>query len=552
MKKLFSTILMVVAICFNCLSKTHHSYKLHTNSVEVYVNESQVENSVVVQLHRGLNEILLTNAATDLKTEEIAVFTERTVQLVGLMYEVNLLEKDYFPKSIQSLIDSDNTCYWKGRAMVAKVHAIDSTIEFYKSYIRDLGNQTGFKPKSVNSRLKLATEAIKNLTRQKRISVAKVESIFDIENKLKRRIDDMKLDEIQKPGQILIKLYAQKAIQTTLNVNYKTKLGFWQSNYRIYFGKNDSTATLQFNAEMIQNTGVTWENAELQLIKHNTELDSVIHDIEPNCLRVEKDEVLTQNNADSLSEIKGLSSMVIDFLFNKKAVANGVPWYTKTSFQWEQDADYFTPVSKFALSNTYRLGKSYSIENDNEKHLLHLASTSIPVKLERIIRPSESANAYILARISNINHYGITGGDINAVYDGKECGKTEINNYYRPDYLKFELGRDKDVFVKTENHHVYSNVTASDSFKIRHDSFDITIKNNNKKAIDLTVEDQIPVSNDQDFKVDEIETGGAILDDKKGFLQWEIALKPDETKVLHFSYNIKYPKGKEPEIKVGE
>ena len=75
-------------------------------------------------------------------------------------------------------------------------------------------------------------------------------------------------------------------------------------------------------------------------------------------------------------------------------------------------------------------------------------------------------------------------------------------------------------------------------------SFEIETKNNKQSAIQLTLLDRIPKSQNRKIKLDAIETGTSDYDDEKGLLKWVFNLKPGaSTKVKH-SFSIKYPKGK--------
>ena len=56
--------------------------------------------------------------------------------------------------------------------------------------------------------------------------------------------------------------------------------------------------------------------------------------------------------------------------------------------------------------------------------------------------------------------------------------------------------------------------------------------------------DRIPISQNKDIKVDDIETYSANFDDKKGLLTWNMKLAPQASKNESFSFKVKYPKYK--------
>ena len=74
--------------------------------------------------------------------------------------------------------------------------------------------------------------------------------------------------------------------------------------------------------------------------------------------------------------------------------------------------------------------------------------------------------------------------------------------------------------------------------------YDLEVKNNKAFAIDLKLMDRIPVSQQKEIKVDDIETHKANYDPKKGILTWKINLAPQGSITQSFSFQVKYPKYK--------
>jgi hypothetical protein len=56
------------------------------------------------------------------------------------------------------------------------------------------------------------------------------------------------------------------------------------------------------------------------------------------------------------------------------------------------------------------------------------------------------------------------------------------------------------------------------------------------------LEDRIPISENKEIKVENIETGTAQYNDKTGILRWKIQLQPNATDKKEFTYTVKYPK----------
>ena len=63
-----------------------------------------------------------------------------------------------------------------------------------------------------------------------------------------------------------------------------------------------------------------------------------------------------------------------------------------------------------------------------------------------------------------------------------------------------------------------------------------------KPAIDVEIKDQIPLSKDNDVKVELLQSDNAEFDKEKAYLTWNVKISPSETKKIRVSYKVRYPK----------
>jgi len=65
-----------------------------------------------------------------------------------------------------------------------------------------------------------------------------------------------------------------------------------------------------------------------------------------------------------------------------------------------------------------------------------------------------------------------------------------------------------------------------------------------ERAVQLVVHDQIPVSQNQDIKVELVGPGQPTkkdIDDKRGVIAFESKLEPEEERVIEFGYRVTWP-----------
>ncbi|MBU7569449.1 MAG: DUF4139 domain-containing protein, partial [Flavobacterium sp.] len=75
-------------------------------------------------------------------------------------------------------------------------------------------------------------------------------------------------------------------------------------------------------------------------------------------------------------------------------------------------------------------------------------------------------------------------------------------------------------------------------------TFETTVRNNKKEAIQLTLKDQYPLSSDKEIEIELKQSDNAKVNAETGILTWDLNLKPNETRKIRISYTVKYPKNK--------
>ena len=80
-------------------------------------------------------------------------------------------------------------------------------------------------------------------------------------------------------------------------------------------------------------------------------------------------------------------------------------------------------------------------------------------------------------------------------------------------------------------------------------TYEITVKNNRTTGVNLSLYDQIPISQNSDIAVTVNEVSGAVYDELTGKLYWPTNLAAGQSKTVRLSFTIKYPKDKQIQVK---
>ena len=164
---------------------------------------------------------------------------------------------------------------------------------------------------------------------------------------------------------------------------------------------------------------------------------------------------------------------------------------------------------------------------------------------KHIAIPKLDKDAFILAQITGWESLDLIDGPMNVYYGESYIGLSDLSTRTLDDTLDLSLGRDKKVLVTRVKLKDFTKKQILGSTKTVTYSFKISVKNNRNQAIEIDLEDQIPVSTIKEIEVKTEELSNGNLYDNTGKVKWKMNLQPGETKSVTLSFSIKYPKSKQ-------
>ena len=159
-----------------------------------------------------------------------------------------------------------------------------------------------------------------------------------------------------------------------------------------------------------------------------------------------------------------------------------------------------------------------------------------------MIVPKQSKDAFLIAKVKDFNQYNLIPGTANIIFENMYVGETNINPNQITDELDITLGNDKKISVVKQTVDDKSSSKTFSSYQEKVFTYDIIVRNNKKDAIDVEIKDQIPLSKDNDVKVELLQSDNAEFDKEKAYLTWNVKISPSETKKIRVSYKVRYPK----------
>jgi hypothetical protein len=184
----------------------------------------------------------------------------------------------------------------------------------------------------------------------------------------------------------------------------------------------------------------------------------------------------------------------------------------------------------------------YTIPSDGKNYSVDIQKLMIPATYEYSVTPKLETDVFLKAMVIGWDEYNLLKGDANLYFEGTYIGKTFLNVNSVEDTLNISLGRDENIVVTREKVKEFSSKQFLGAYKKEQRGWEINVRNKKKQSIHILVTDQFPVSGNSEIEVQQIDSGGAKLDNETGILTWNLDLEPGASKKLAFKYSVRYPK----------
>ncbi len=222
----------------------------------------------------------------------------------------------------------------------------------------------------------------------------------------------------------------------------------------------------------------------------------------------------------------------------------GYASYDKKEALDESSISNYTTINENQLNISFDIDIPYDILSNGKAHSVALKDLKLPATYKYYVVPKVEKEAFLLAEISEYSKFNLLPGEANIIFEGMYVGKTKINPNQTSDTMNLSMGRDKKIAIKREKIADKSGTKFLSGYKEQKFTYDITVKNNKKEAIEMLLKDQYPISTDKEITIELLDNGKAKVNPETGILTWDIKLGAGETKKYRISYKIKYPKDK--------
>lgn len=516
-------------------------------SARVYNNAAELKHKTTAQIPSGTSEIVITNVANYLNESTVQIGVPKNVTVMSVQFTNAYVEE--YDNNLDSPL----------------VKPVKEEIEKKQNELKVLQNQLNSERKSVE-----LLDKNQSMSNAQNFSVAELTKLLDFYkskrtelsnsiNKLEKQEqvlnEELKVlrgklsfnetsTEKTSQGKLIINVMSTQAGTIPLEVSYLTNQATWQPSYEMRIEKINAPIQMLYKAEVRQSTGVDWKNTKLSLTSGPANQSTFAPELSPWFIDYYQPVVYQeQRYEEKISRNASVKMVRSQSAEGAAAMQNAAPMMDISDAP--STINDFTQVNTSQLNITFDIDIPYTVLSNNKQHSVTLKDTQIQATYSYVTLPKVDTNAYLVAKIKNYGDYNLLPGAANIVFDGMYVGKTYINAKANDDELRLSLGKDPNISVTRTVISEKSGTKTLSSRKVQDNTFEIAVRNNKKENVNISVEDQMPISNNTDIEVTLNDKGGANVDAEKGKLTWELQLKPNETKKIRFGYQIKSAKDKD-------
>jgi uncharacterized protein (TIGR02231 family) len=322
-----------------------------------------------------------------------------------------------------------------------------------------------------------------------------------------------------------------------ISFSYLVSQAGWVPLYDIRSDSQTGKISLTYKAQVFQNSGIDWDNIKLNISTNNPYANKTKPELNPWYI-----DYYAYKQKQELEEISIRGSRAIP-----QAAFNQGYFLDEAKQKNLEDkaalgADQFTTVVHQLIAAEFKIDLPYSIKSNNEKNLVLIKNSDLNTTFKYYSVPKVDPGVYLVAQMTKLDELQLVPASANIFFDGSYIGETYLDPTSMDDTLNLSLGKDPNIVVKRTLLKQKSKDKVVQDKRERTFSYQIEVQNNKSSAVQLIIQDQVPMTTNNDITIELLEKDFARELPGNGILEWEYKLKPGENKKLEFSYKVKHPK----------
>ncbi|MEG4015644.1 MULTISPECIES: mucoidy inhibitor MuiA family protein [unclassified Microcoleus] len=523
--------------------------------VTVYTDRALVTRRGTVSLAGNERELAIASVPATLDTESVRATGAGTVavRLLGVRTETVFSSEPVGDRTAE-LTQQIQELQTQRRGINDKITArkiqlkfveglSEKSVGFFSSSIakQQVGlNETGELLNFLGTNYLKYVSAIAQHERQQRELDKQIEA-------LQQQLRQVHTPHSQQSFNIIVAIEPSGSGNFELEVSYVVMRARWTPLYDLRVNTTNNQINLNYLAEVNQNTGEDWTGVALTLSTAKPGMGMLPPKLE--CWYVD----ILRSKSPPAAEFYRAGMTRSMASYDSKVGANEVPLAMMTEPSVSAapepiEAQTATAqISKEGGTVSFQVGRNTKIPSDGTPHKVTIFSENYPFQPEYIAVPRLVSFAYLQAVVVNpLTGATLLPGKANIFRDNTFVGSMQLENVSPGQEYKLNLGIDEGL--KIERELVERQVDKKLIGQQRRTSYAyrLNVTNLRQVQLHLTLQEQLPVSRNEQIKVRSTLTNPKIVAGEMGLLEWIMSLPPQAKQELYYQFVVEHP----PELTV--
>lgn len=327
-----------------------------------------------------------------------------------------------------------------------------------------------------------------------------------------------------------------------LTITYAVTDAKWEPFYDIRV-VDDQEVTISFMGQIQQQTGEDWPAVPLTLSTSRPVQNASMPKLRPWVIDAEDPEPPRRRfSGDDNSQRRPFSS----FGRPSPTPPPPTPQPSRSIFgrlETPTTNDDFSDLDDVAPTVTFEVLHPIAIPSDNAPRKADIDTLRLPSEIDCIAIPSQAEIAYLCTKIKNTTERTLLQGTALVFYDAQYIGKTEIKMLPPKDSVTVQIGGQEHIRVQRQLHEHSVNKSLDEYTRRTEFIYRITVTNEGREAVSLTVFDHIPITRNKNIKVMVRAVAPQPMDQSDmNIFRWKVDLEAGQRQEIVLGFAVEHPR----------
>jgi len=494
-------------------------------SATLFPSHAQLVWEENVSLNQGSGEVTLTGLPVSMQDDTLMAEIRGVPDVMTQRVQIRQVEQ------ADVVADVTRKLRKELRALEHRIGAREDEIQAWNQQVRLMAGAAGTPSEITAQELsQLATTVQEKtqeaLTRVRDIRQAMAEDVAE-RDRINRELAATR-QEARATKSVTIVYRSEQAAQATVRLQYQTHNASWRSQYNARLETADNgvegTLVVEHLALIRQATGTEWVDVQLRLSTANARSGTDIPPLYP--------WVVSPGGKPEYRSQKSLGAS-LDMMQAEVASA-------PQAARIENDG---------AFTQSYGIAAPVSLASGNADQFIAVGSHELAVSVETRFFPAMNLDGFIHATGSFDADASLPPGPVTLYRDGQSVGRSHLESISTSSEIALGFGVNDRVVAKRvneQNQQGEQGIFKGEKYVRRSNRYEIT--NNHSREVAVRVFDRIPVSQQDDLTVKELDITRPVTRDArdiKGVLSWERRIEPGNIVTLKSGFELRVPEDSE-------